>query len=202
MPPERWQVDMFGGIRVRFHGRELTHFEMRRSAALLARLCYWPRRTHSREELTEMLWPEEDAEITRQRFRQVLSTLRRALQSLDESSDQLLLTDRLSLRLDPGLLTTDVAEFEQAVRVSTQAAGPSERAESLLNAVRLYRGNCCPATTTIGYLPSADAWPIPMWRRSAAWRRPWQNLATWTALLPMPAVLSPPIPCAKRAIAI
>jgi len=135
---------MFGGIQVRFQGRSLTHFEMRRSGALLARLSYWPKRTHSREELTEMLWPEEDPEITRQRFRQVLSTLRRALQSLDESCDAFLLADRMSLRLDAGLVETDVAEFEQAVRTGTQAADPQERVAHLLEAVRLYRGELLP----------------------------------------------------------
>ncbi|MCW3055000.1 MAG: putative ATPase, partial [Chthonomonadales bacterium] len=144
MPPEQWRVEMFGGIQVKFQGRNLTHFEMRRSGALLARLSYWPKRTHSREELTEMLWPEEDPEVTRQRFRQVLSTLRRALQSLDESCDGFLLADRMSLRLDAGLVATDVAEFEQAVRTGTQAADPQERVTHLLEAVRLYRGELLP----------------------------------------------------------
>lgn len=69
MLQERWRIEMFGGIQVRFREQDLTHFEMRRSAAFFSRLCYWPKRTHSREELTEMLWPEEDQEATRQRFR-------------------------------------------------------------------------------------------------------------------------------------
>ena len=145
MPQALWRVELFGGIQVKFAQAELTHFEMRRSAALLARLCYWPKRTHAREELTEMLWPEEDPEVTRQRFRQVLSTLRRALQSLDASSDQLLLTDRMSIRLDAGLVTTDVAEFEQAVRAAAgHPTDPPARAEHLLEAVRLYRGELLP----------------------------------------------------------
>ena len=74
----------------------------------------------------------------------MLSTLRRALQSLDASSDLLLLTDRMSIRLDPGLVTTDVAEFEQAVRAAAHASDPQERARHLSDAVGLYRGELLP----------------------------------------------------------
>jgi DNA-binding SARP family transcriptional activator len=49
---------------------------------LLARLALQPQRRHSREELIELLWPGVDADVGRNRLRQVLSTLRRLLEPL------------------------------------------------------------------------------------------------------------------------
>src|SRR3954466_9272067 len=112
----RWRIELFGGLQVRFGDRALGHFEMRRAAAVLALLSYWPGRSHAREELIEMLWQDEEPEATRQRFRQVLTKLRRGLESLDHSGSDLLIADRNYVRLDAGLFTTDVAEFEQAIK--------------------------------------------------------------------------------------
>src|SRR5690349_10199134 len=131
MQPEQWRIELLGGLQVRFQGRTLSHFEMRRAGSLLARLSYRPKQSHPREELMEMLWPEEDPDVTRQRFRQVLTTLRRALESLDDSADRLLQSDRMQVRLETPLFTTDAAEFEQAIRNASRSDDPTVQAEFL-----------------------------------------------------------------------
>src|SRR5262245_14175720 len=66
-------VELFGRLTARLGDVTLTHFETRKTAALLALLALRPQRTHPRDELAEQLWPEEDWDATRNRLRQALA---------------------------------------------------------------------------------------------------------------------------------
>lgn len=140
----QWRIDMFGGLRVTANGNSLTHFVMRRAGVLLARLALAPNRVHSREELMEMLWPEEDVESTRLRFRQVLTTLRRSLASLGADVDALLIAERADLRMASQAVITDVEEFEAAVRAAGRQDTAEERAGCLEQALIAYRDELLP----------------------------------------------------------
>src|SRR5437868_9706446 len=75
-----WRIELLGGLRATRDGHEVVHFETRKTAALLAYLACHPHRPHPRELLIEVLWPEEVPEATRQRLRQSLAAIRRALE--------------------------------------------------------------------------------------------------------------------------
>src|SRR5262249_32583720 len=138
-----WQIEMFGGLRVQQADRTISRFPSRKAASLLTFLAFHLHRSHSREELMELLWPDEDPAATRLRFRQVLTTLRHELEPDGAASSPLLLADRASVRLDPRVVTTDVEEFESALRTA-QTGAQDARCASLQRAADLYRGELLP----------------------------------------------------------
>src|SRR5436190_24288720 len=78
----RWRIELFGGLRAVREERVVTHFPTQKAASLLAYLALTAGRRqqpHSREELTELLWPEHDTEAARNSLRVALHALRRQL---------------------------------------------------------------------------------------------------------------------------
>ena len=96
-------------------GRTLSRFESSRVVALLARLALFPRRSHPREELVELLWPEVERDVALVRLRHTLRTLRQPLE-LGLPAGSVLIADRTSIRINPEAITTDVAQFERALK--------------------------------------------------------------------------------------
>jgi serine/threonine-protein kinase len=95
----------------------------RRRLALLALLARSPgERGMSREKIAACLWPESDEVRARNSLKQAISVLRREL------DPELFLEGTADLRLNPGVVASDVAEFERSL----------EREVS--EALRLYRG--------------------------------------------------------------
>ena len=111
-----WRIELFGWLRAETEGRSVTRFATHKTAALLARLALWPRRAHAREELAELLWPDADFDAARARLRQALTSLRHQLEPPGVAAGSVLITDRGSVRLNPAAISTDVADFEAAVR--------------------------------------------------------------------------------------
>src|SRR5262249_3506221 len=72
-----------------------------------------------------------------------LSWLRRLLEGSDRPPGTVLVTDRASVRLNPEMVSTDLAEFEAALRASS-AGSEAERREGLARAMTLYRGELLP----------------------------------------------------------
>lgn len=138
--PDVWRVELLGGLRAVRGERTVTRFDTRKAGALLALLALSPDRLHSREALAEQLWPDEDPDATRNRFKQVLSLLRKELERPGEAGS-VLATDRTHVRLQPGALLTDVMEFEAALDA---ARGSDSRAAALETAARLYKGELLP----------------------------------------------------------
>ena len=137
------QIQLFGGLVVPCADGAAARFETRRAASLLAFLAVNRKRSHPREELIEMLWPDEDADATRIRFRQVLTTLRRTLESACSHQTDLLVADRASVRLSPNI-STDVGQFEDALQAAARAASSESRLAALRRAVDLYGGELLP----------------------------------------------------------
>src|SRR5260221_14654348 len=95
-----WQIQLLGGLRAAHGNSVLAQFPSRPVAMLLARLALEPQRRHAREELIELLWPEVDLDVGRNRLRQVLSTLRRLLEPPDVPPDSVLKADRQTIGLN------------------------------------------------------------------------------------------------------
>ena len=102
---------------------------MRKAEVLLAYLALTPGLRHPRERLINLLWSDRSEEQARNSLRQCLSAIKK---SLGETADLVLLVDRTSVSLVPGLIEVDVHEFERLATLGDY--------ESLVTAADLYQG--------------------------------------------------------------
>jgi hypothetical protein len=176
----RWRVELMGRLRLcRGDGISLP-VQGQKATVLLAYLAYHGRQPHSREGLIELLWPEADLEEGRHNLRNQLHLLRELLGGHEGQAQALLIAERSTVHLAPGAFSTDVAEFQAALKAAAQAAELSQRVRGLEAAVALYRGSCCPATTRGGWSRSGRRWPSstrghcgnspPRGKRPGIWR--------------------------------
>src|SRR5437764_9234619 len=131
---ETWRVNLFGGLRAQQGDRVITRFKTQKVASLFAYLAYHLRQAHSREILIEMLWPESDALTLRNSLSVALSSLRNQFEPPGIAQGTVLRADRFSVGLNPATVTTDVAEFEQALKAAAGAGRALERAPHLTEA--------------------------------------------------------------------
>src|SRR5438876_7973175 len=97
-----WRIELLGGLRVRRGDQIVTRFRTQKTSLLLAYLAYYSRRTHPREALMELLWPESEVEVARHKLSVALSSLRSQLEPGDAASSAVLVADRISVGLSPG----------------------------------------------------------------------------------------------------
>ena len=138
---EPWRIEMFGGLRARQRDRTVDRFRTRQVAGLLAYLAHHSNKAASRDELSEMLWPETDPERQRQNLRQALFYLRRHLESAGPSSRSIILSDFAGVRFCAGAVLTDVSEFQRLVEAESNG---SDQIARLRCAVDLYSGPLLP----------------------------------------------------------
>jgi len=134
------RVELLGGLRAIVDGETVTSFETKQTALLLARLSLPVGRDWSREELVELIWPEEDPELSKPRLRQALTTLRQKLHPSEGGADAYIQADRVTVRLNSKNVSTDVMDFEQHVHDAKETDTPNHRIE-LRRAVALYGGD-------------------------------------------------------------
>ena len=79
----------------------------RKARALLAWLALHPGNSHPRERLAALFWDSADSSLMRQSLRQALAALRRVLGADGDA----LLAARDTIRLEPGAVSTDVADL-------------------------------------------------------------------------------------------
>ncbi|MDX1935024.1 MAG: AAA-like domain-containing protein [Capsulimonadales bacterium] len=139
-----WRVDLFGGLRVRHEHREMAPLDTRKTVALLACLAIRPDQNVPREVLAEQLWPGEMWEATRNRLRQALSVLRRALEPPGIVEGSVLAGERGTVRLCSAGVRTDLAAFDALLRRAARASEPDARAALLAEAAQVYEGDLLP----------------------------------------------------------
>lgn len=147
------QIEMLGGLRIRRGEQIITRFPTYKTGALLARLAYFPGRVHSRQELIALLWPEVDTTSGRGSLRQALTFLRRYLEPSDVPIGSVLIADRHEIRLAPGALLSDVADFEALLRRAAQEIDSVTKTSLLVQAVSLYGGELLPGHSELWVLP-------------------------------------------------
>lgn len=196
-----WRVELFGGLRVtaawpgsaRAESGPLR-FRTQKTGALLAYLAYHSRRSHSREELVELFWPEDEPEAARHKLRVALSSLRQLLNRPDTpagpETPAALWADRFTAAVDPAAVRTDVAEFEAALDAAAAAPTPGEGRQRLAAAVELYRG-----PLLAGYY---EEWVLPEQERLAD--RCFQALRRLSAAFEQAGDLERALDCARRAV--
>jgi DNA-binding SARP family transcriptional activator len=139
----RLSLTLFGGFQAHLGSEPPLRLRTRHAQPLLAYLALPCGRAHSRDALAALLWAHLPQDEARNRLRQALFTLRRALGpsqcSLSAEGDTLV--------LEPAGTEVDALEFEGLVREGSPA--------SLERAAILYRGDLLQGLPAQGPNPSA-----------------------------------------------
>lgn len=139
-----WRVEMLGNLQAGAEDVTISRFRTRRVGLLLAYLAYYGERSHSRDELADMLWPECDADLARRNLRQALSSLRRHLEPPSLPSGAVLVAKQARVSLNMDYVATDVAEFCSLVAGASSAKSNAQKIEKLKRAVEIYKGDLLP----------------------------------------------------------
>ncbi|MEO7715579.1 MAG: BTAD domain-containing putative transcriptional regulator [Capsulimonas sp.] len=147
-PRAHWKFELLGAMRGRSGDLVLERFQTQKTASLLAYLAYFPIQRHTREALIDLLWPDADLDAGRNRLSQAVGWLRTQLEPSGTLRGGVILSDRQSVGLDSLSFTTDVGEFEKAVRNGQSGDAVTSmddaRLEALQNAAALYHGDLLP----------------------------------------------------------
>lgn len=154
----RWRIELLGPLRAVRGETVITRWRARRFCSLLAYLAYYRDRTHLRKDVAQRFWPPVEAPrepatgrkkepADRHYLRTALSSLRRQLEPPGAAQEPAIVADRASVRLNPDLVFTDVAEFRDALRAAAGAKSQLDRGYQLARAVELYRGELLPEET-------------------------------------------------------
>ena len=139
-----WHIRLLGTLEAKQGDLVLTRFATSRVAALLARLALFPQRTHSREELAGLLWPEAGGDAGRLNLRVALSSLRRQMEPPASHAGSIFVADRNSIRLYPDSLVSDASQFESLLRDAARTPDPARKRDALAQAVALHSGELLP----------------------------------------------------------
>src|SRR5437667_8566682 len=76
----RCRIELLGWLRVLRQDRTITRFATRQTGAVLAYLAFYSRRSHPRDLLMGIVWPEDTEYTDRHKLRNALASLRRQLE--------------------------------------------------------------------------------------------------------------------------
>lgn len=144
MPPGEWNIQLLGELCARKGEQIITRFYTHKIGAMLAYLAFFAHRSHPREELVELFWPDSDVEAGRTSLRTALASLRRQLEPPGTPPNTILIADRQSIRLNPDAIQTDVAAFEAALKAAAKTPPMDTLQAFLEQAVALYQGDLLP----------------------------------------------------------
>jgi predicted ATPase/DNA-binding SARP family transcriptional activator len=151
-----WRIKMLGWLRATQGDRVVTRFRSQKTGALLAYLAFYRQRSHPREVLIELLWPECGPDAGRHRLRLALSSLRHQLEPPGIPAGAVIVADRASVQLNPAACVTDVAQFEALLQSAAGTGSGTERVQRLTEAVELYRGELLPSCYEEWILPERE----------------------------------------------
>ncbi len=125
-------------------------FRTQKTASILAYLAFYQGKLISRESLAESFWPDSEPSLARQSLRMALSDIRSSLRCTDWDPDRCFITDRSTIELLAGGVTTDVGEFRAIAE--SRASAPSD---FLIRAIELYTGRLLPSFQDSWIYPQA-----------------------------------------------
>ncbi|BDI28919.1 hypothetical protein CCAX7_009700 [Capsulimonas corticalis] len=137
---EPWKIVLFGDISAHFGEFEITRFRTHKIAGLLAYLAYHRGRSHTREALIDLFWPDQDLEAGRNCLSVALSSLRAQLEGTLSPAGSVIVADRSTVRMSSDAVTTDVAEFVHLLGKAEKCASDVEKSVLFRAALNLYRG--------------------------------------------------------------
>src|SRR5438876_5838793 len=139
-----WRIELLGWLRATGDDRVVTRFQTQKTGALLACLAYHCQRSHPREVLIELLWPESEPRAGRNKLSLALSSLRHQLEPPGIPAGAVILANRADVQLNPAAVSTDVAQFEAVLRAAARAGSGVEQAQRLTEAIQIYHGELLP----------------------------------------------------------
>lgn len=144
--PEEQRIELLGGLRIRRGGEIITRFRTHKTGALLGFLAYHAGKEHLRDEVVELLWPEDDRDAGRHKLSVALSALRVQLEPDVSHEGAVLRTGRQTVELSTTGLRTDVSDFEAALNAAhLNGAYPDpDQRNYLAAALELFRGRLLP----------------------------------------------------------
>lgn len=128
-----WRIRMLGCLEAESDQETISRFRTRKVSLLLAYLAYFRDRSHSREELLEMLWPDLEPERAKPNLRQALASLRRNLEPSGVPAGAMLEAQHSVVKLNADYFETDVDAFRRHVQGASRSAEEAERAIALYN---------------------------------------------------------------------
>ncbi|HLJ57436.1 MAG TPA: BTAD domain-containing putative transcriptional regulator, partial [Chthonomonadaceae bacterium] len=192
MEAERWRLEILGRVVACRGAETVDRFRDRRVLLILAVLSMEPHGTLPRAQLIERLWPGEESDAARNRFRVSLHHLRRQFESSPDAANSVIRATNTAVALAPGAVSCDAAEFAAAVRAADAVSDKEERAGCIERAVAIYQGDLLPEFE--------DAWVEETRAElSAAHFRALRDLAR--LLLELPGGPERAITYARRAVA-
>jgi DNA-binding SARP family transcriptional activator len=132
-----------GEFQIAFNGRPIENLASRRTSALLSYLAFYRDRSHPREKLIALLWPEAGFDEGRPRLNEALSAIRKQMRNAGAVPERFLSADRHSIRLSDSV-ETDTGEFAAALQAAEKEADLSVKAELLADACSVYQGELLP----------------------------------------------------------
>ncbi len=141
---EPWNIQLFGPLRAKQDDRTISRFRSQQTGELLAYLAYHRHRSHGREALVELFWPDSAPEAGSHNLSNALSSLRSQLEPPGVPGGAVVLTDRSSIELNPEAVVTDVDRFQAALRRAAQGRNSADYASLLAHAADIYGGPLLP----------------------------------------------------------
>src|SRR5262245_41721417 len=163
----RLSLALLGPLRITLDGQPVSGFAYNKARALLAYLAAEAERSHHRDALVGLLWPELSDSAARTNLRQVLANLREALGDASAAPPFLLIT-RDTIQLNPASdYELDLAAFTELLGTcKTHAHRRRDRCRScavrMVQAVTLYRGDFM-AEFSVGDSAPFEEWQL-RWR--------------------------------------
>lgn len=141
---EDLQLSFFGGFRVSLFGHLLTTFESDKARLLLAYLAVENERSHRRESLAGLFWPEKPDTLAHHSLSQAISSLNKKIQA--QSGVRLFEITPQEICFRAGSAWLDVSEFDDLLETCTSHPhtanwGCLACLERLGTASELYRGD-------------------------------------------------------------
>ena len=115
---------------------------------MFACLAYQPDKPHAREALIDWMWPDDNNGVSLDEGRNNLSTalshLRSQLEPPGIARGTVLRADRATAQINPDAIHTDVSDFKAALQKAGEAQSQEARAEWLMKALGMYKGELLP----------------------------------------------------------
>jgi len=142
---DRLQVFLFGRFSTQRGDLVLTGLEAQKVQELFSYLLIYRKRSHPREKLADLLWPNSSNTQSKQYLRQTLYQLQVALEDNSDPHGALISVESNWIRMNPMAdYWSDIRQFERAFALTQNRRGhelDDAEACALESAVQLYHGD-------------------------------------------------------------
>ncbi len=137
-------IEMFGTCRLYTDAHTFGELSVPQALPLFAWLVLHSQTPQSRDQLLEMLYPDEEREAAQNRLRKMVHAIRKDLGTLAPGLEEVLISTRTHLQMNPERFTSDIAQFEVLVTEAHAEQEPKAKADRLVTALKLVVGEFLP----------------------------------------------------------